>query len=305
VNDAAIYDAITATQSPKWRFPSMFSAAKLVTAGVIVALFGGFLLANSVTGPGPADHSTAGAQEAASPVAVSGPSVEPTILGRCHFPDQLGTDLEPGTLYRLGIGVIGFSVPTPGWTLYPSNDEGWAIEKGPCVAHPGGWGVAGTTITFGRPADGTYADPCGQERADPFAPDVRDISAGSDKRRQRAELAAAVASIPGIDVIEGPSEFDLPNGFGEVEATYVAVAIPEGPCRGFPHGSPLLYDSDGGNARIQAQMVPRDRISVWIVDYTGHAGIPDRRFWIEAETSHPVMDEEIKTIIASVQPLGG
>jgi hypothetical protein len=44
VDDAAILTAITAAQSPKWRFQSMFSATKFVVAGVIVALFGGVLL---------------------------------------------------------------------------------------------------------------------------------------------------------------------------------------------------------------------------------------------------------------------
>ena len=44
VDGAAIFAAITATQSPKWRFQSVFSATKFVVAGVIVALFGGFLL---------------------------------------------------------------------------------------------------------------------------------------------------------------------------------------------------------------------------------------------------------------------
>jgi hypothetical protein len=44
VDDAAIFTAITATRSPKWRFGSMFSATKFVVAGAVVALFGGFLL---------------------------------------------------------------------------------------------------------------------------------------------------------------------------------------------------------------------------------------------------------------------
>ncbi len=49
VDDAAIFTAITATQVPKWRFRSMFSATKYVVAGAIVALFGGFLLAGVLT----------------------------------------------------------------------------------------------------------------------------------------------------------------------------------------------------------------------------------------------------------------
>jgi len=45
VDDLAVFNALTTTtQSPKWRFQSMFSAIKFVVAGVIVALFGGFLL---------------------------------------------------------------------------------------------------------------------------------------------------------------------------------------------------------------------------------------------------------------------
>ena len=51
VNEAAIFTAITATQSPKWRFQTMFSATKFVVAGAIVALFGGFLLAGMLTQP--------------------------------------------------------------------------------------------------------------------------------------------------------------------------------------------------------------------------------------------------------------
>jgi len=48
VDDAAIFNAIT-THSAKWRFQPMFSAAKFVVAGVIVALFGGFLLSGVLT----------------------------------------------------------------------------------------------------------------------------------------------------------------------------------------------------------------------------------------------------------------
>jgi hypothetical protein len=44
VDDAAIFTVIITTQSPKWRFQSMFSATKFVIAGAIVALFGGYLL---------------------------------------------------------------------------------------------------------------------------------------------------------------------------------------------------------------------------------------------------------------------
>jgi len=51
VDDAAVFAAITTIQSPKWRFQSMFSATKFVVVGVIVALFGGFLLSGVLTSP--------------------------------------------------------------------------------------------------------------------------------------------------------------------------------------------------------------------------------------------------------------
>ncbi len=73
VDDAAIFTAITATRSPKWRFRSMFSATKFVVAGAIVALFGGFLLAGVLTQPSEDRVPAAGA---ATPASIS--SVDPT-----------------------------------------------------------------------------------------------------------------------------------------------------------------------------------------------------------------------------------
>ena len=49
VDDAAIFTAITATQSPRWRVQAVFGVTRFVVAGVIVALFGGFLLARLPT----------------------------------------------------------------------------------------------------------------------------------------------------------------------------------------------------------------------------------------------------------------
>jgi len=62
VDDAAIFTAITTTQSPKWRFQSMFNATKFVVGAAIVALFGGFLLSGvhseTATIPGAPSHNT-------------------------------------------------------------------------------------------------------------------------------------------------------------------------------------------------------------------------------------------------------
>jgi len=82
VDDAAIFIAITATQSPKWRFQSMFSAARFVLAGAIVALFGGFLLAGLLTQPSddqlPAVGASASATVQAEPTDATTGEPEPT-----------------------------------------------------------------------------------------------------------------------------------------------------------------------------------------------------------------------------------
>lgn len=52
VDDFAILNVIlAATHSPRWRFPTMFSATQVAIAGSVVALFGGFLLTGALTQP--------------------------------------------------------------------------------------------------------------------------------------------------------------------------------------------------------------------------------------------------------------
>jgi hypothetical protein len=91
VDDAAIFSAITATQSPKWRFQSMFSATKFVVAGAIVALVGGFLLAGVLTQPSNESVPAVGASASAQ--------IEPTT------------------------GATAESEPVPDATLVPPSDS--------------------------------------------------------------------------------------------------------------------------------------------------------------------------------------
>jgi len=62
------------TQSPKWRFQSMFSATKFVVAGFIVALFGGFLLSGVLTQPSEEQVPAVGASASASADATVNPT---------------------------------------------------------------------------------------------------------------------------------------------------------------------------------------------------------------------------------------
>jgi heat shock protein HslJ len=93
VDDAALFTAITTTQSPKWRFQSMFNATKYVVAGAIVALFGGFLLAGVLTTQ-PSDE--------AAPAAVSAsPSTSPDPLPSVDLEVE---EVSPGVFRVLGDG---------------------------------------------------------------------------------------------------------------------------------------------------------------------------------------------------------
>jgi len=109
VDDLAVFSAITATQSPKWRIQSMFSATKFVVAGVIVALFGGFLLTGVLTTQ-PSDDSLPAAVSSAStePDAseVAAPTTEATSAPKSttmttlpiELPAEIPDDIESGTL---------------------------------------------------------------------------------------------------------------------------------------------------------------------------------------------------------------
>jgi hypothetical protein len=92
VDAAAVFAAVDTTQSPKWRFQSMFSATKFVVAGVIVALFGGFLLAGALTTQQGDEVFPAAVTESPSPEITTAPTEpsEPVVR----------TDVLPGRPYR-------------------------------------------------------------------------------------------------------------------------------------------------------------------------------------------------------------
>jgi hypothetical protein len=79
VDDAAIFAAINAMRSRRSRYQPMFGVMKYVVAGVIVALFGGFLVAGGLTTE-PTDEPSAAVVAASAslrPVPTDAPTVEP------------------------------------------------------------------------------------------------------------------------------------------------------------------------------------------------------------------------------------
>jgi hypothetical protein len=123
VNAAAIFTAITATRSPKWRFQSMFSATKFVIAGAILALFGGFLLSGVLTQQ-PSDEPLPPAAASASATAqaepTDAPTTEPeptteveaddTTLDLLPGVDLVTEEVEPGVYRVVSDGVREISV---------------------------------------------------------------------------------------------------------------------------------------------------------------------------------------------------
>jgi hypothetical protein len=94
VDDAAIFNDITAANQRKgWGF-SMFSALKFVAASVIVALFGGFLLAGILTAP---------QGDEVAPAAVTGSPSPPTT--EALLSSMVTDEVEPGIYQVINDGV--------------------------------------------------------------------------------------------------------------------------------------------------------------------------------------------------------
>jgi len=141
VDDAAIFTAITTTtQSPKWRFESMFSATKFVVAGAIVALFGGFLLTGVLTTP-QGDEMVPAAMTAS-------PSPETDLLPGV---DLVTEEVEPGVERIVSDGIRDLSGIGPRNAQSHAEKDGLAVAPDGAVwMHPGG-DETKTLIKLGDP----------------------------------------------------------------------------------------------------------------------------------------------------------
>ena len=147
---AAIFSSLaTATQSPKRRFQTMFSATRFVVVGAIVALFGGFLLMSIQTqrpsdDSNPAALATATASPDASPSATPSmaPTTDPDTVVRSDLlpgVDLVTEEVRPGVFRVLGdgirdveagSGVRGVAVDKDGGVWVLRGDTGdWNVEQ--------------------------------------------------------------------------------------------------------------------------------------------------------------------------------
>jgi len=287
-NVLALLDATPQRRSwwPARRIADMNTFAKFAIAAaavVVVAVVGINLLpASGGVGGGPAvspsPSPAPSVLPSASPSLSPWPSLPPEpspVAGA--FPPSGELAIGRHTFIQNGV-PFSLEVSSPGWS-----------SSGVQVAPDGG------TLTKGEATpqkvwmllwsiDGVYADPCGQVPAPPVSPSA-------------ADLAAAVASIPGFDVITGPTDVTL----GGRSAKHVTVKLRDDiECAGRQFY--MWYDNVrcGADAPCYrwANAPGRQINDVWIVELDG------THIWIEAETfdtASPEALQEVRQMIDSVQ----
>lgn len=233
-------------------------------AVVVVALVGIRLLpvSGGVGGGGPAASPTA--SPSPTPRATATPS--PAAV----FPNK--GELAVGSRQAMTLaGVpLTLSVPAAGWL---SNGT-FAIDKG---SFPATW-EGGFIFWSDATPTGVFTDPCGQTK-------------GPAIGSSAADLAAAVATVPGTDLIGAPSNVTV----GGYPAKRVVLHVREDArC---PAGSFYLWYAPGPDLERYATELG-STIRVWIVDVNGTL------VWIDGETSKDAaagVAREMQQIIDSIQ----
>jgi hypothetical protein len=258
----------TTPQRPSWwparRSPRMNALSKFAIAAaavVAIAIVGINLLPR--TGGDIGGVPTA----VPSPTPTPAPSVSATLAP--SFPPAGDLAIGRHSMVREGV-KLSFAVSTPGWQ---SGDGIW-IDKG-----EGGKPGSSAIIFWQMTPDNVYADPCSHARRSP-APE-----------HTAAGLAAAVAGIPGVDVVSGPTSMTI----GGHPAQHVQLAIPAAiGCA--PDQFYLWFDSTDGTGRW-AQATD-ETLWVWIVDVDGTL------VWMDGETykgADATVIGELQQIIDSIQ----
>lgn len=269
----AVLDQLPATpQRRSWwparRFAEMTTFAKLAIAAaavVVVAVVGVNLLpANG--GPGVGGSTVLPSpSRSPTPSPLPSPSPSPTAA----FPPA--GNLETGQRHAIELGGVPFTftVPTSGWV---SNGT-FSIDRSVGVGPDG----AGFILWTDTPL-GVFADPCAGTKGPSLGVSV-------------ADLAAAVAAVPGTDLVSGPTDVTV-DGY---PAKQVVLTIRDDlGCAA--QDFYLWYGPGPSNARYATAM--GSTIRTWIIDVDG------KLVWIDGETyegAGPGPAQEIQQIIDSIQ----
>ena len=248
-----------------WRTPDMNTFAKfaMAAAAVLVVALVGYNLLPSDPGRGGTPSVTPSPSPSSSVAASTSPSASPSELA--FFPQG---PIEAGR----------HSMVRSGKSLSVGMPAGWTSHLGFRIHTASGQAAF---IFWTDPPVNVYADPCAQEPLDPPAGDTP------------AELAAAVSSIPGTDLVDGPTDVTI----GGHPAKHVTIRVRDDiDC---PPGEFLVWYNE-----VDGQMGGRypdavgDTINVWIIDVDGTI------VWIDgswAKGSPPTRQRDMEQIIESIQ----
>ena len=251
---------------PARRSIDLNTYAKLAIAAVavvVVAVVGINLLPGSSRNGG--NGSAASPTPSPTPTRTPSPSTSPAVV----FPPSgpLATGRHSLTLAGVPLSI---NVPTSGWV----SNGSWGIDRSTGVTPDG----AGFIFWVDATPVGVFANPCANRQAPP----IGELAAG---------LAAAVARVPGTDLVSGPSDVTV----GGHPAKHVVITIREDiGC--VPESFNLWYAPREDLARYATQL--GSTIRVWIVDVGG------KLVWIDGETykgAGPEPGQEIQQIIDSIQ----
>jgi hypothetical protein len=174
---------------------------------------------------------------------------------------------------------VSFSleVPTVGWSsggIHAAPDGGNLTKGG---------GTPQKIWMLLWSIDGVYPDPCGQVPAPPVSPSA-------------ADLAAAVAGIPGFDLIAGPEDVTLSGH----QAKHVTIQLRDdiacSPGEFYMWYDDVRCDNDDPCQRWATALGQTN--DVWIVETQG------THVWIEVETRDTATPEtlrEVQQVIGSIQ----
>lgn len=260
----AVFSQLPATPQRRagWlarRSPFMSNTIRIAVAAaaVVLVVFLGyqFLSGPNVGGPIPT--------ETPSPI----PS--PTTASAAFPPSgSLAIGRHPMTLAGVRLTI---EFPSAGWI---SNGE-WGIDRGSIGASDS----ASFILWPASAPDNVFADPCARTLLSP--------PPGSST----SELAAAVAAVPGVNLVSGPSEVSV----GGYPAQHVVLTVPE--TIGCAATSFYLWEDldNPGNNRYATQV--GETFFVWIIDVDGTT------VWIDGETfsaSGPDAAQEVQEIVDSI-----
>ena len=248
---------------PARRFPKMNSPVRYAIAAatvLVVALVGYQLL--------PGRSSTPGAPSTA-PTSEQAPVASPTPDTRPDVP--AAGPLDSGVRHFARLEGVGFTFEVP---------DGWISNGDFGIDHEADIGPDDRSFIFWvEDADAVFADSCEKMLAEPVGP-------------LAADLAAAIAEMPQIELIEGPTAVTVGGHPGQLVVIKVPDEIPCAPEQFYLWGDEI----NAGQARYAT--ATGMTIYVWLVDVDG------ARVQIDGETydgTGPDPGSELQAIIASIE----